>query len=548
MIRALALFFVGLTFLVFPVRAADYYVDNVSGDDSFTGQMKKANGEGGGPYGTIARALKEAGAGDTVHLNPTGKLYRQKADFYGHEGGVEGSPLTLDGHGATLCGGDPVSAAGWRSWKQGVLTRSDVVPRGFMVVDGEMVFGTIGFNVLRPGEFIWLARHGGRLYFYPPKGRKASKCSVEVEWPGGQKETLDPQTWHHSHSRIGAVRRYPMKRQPEAIWFDDKKAPFITTKNRLEPGEWVVEEDTVYYRPEKDSNLTEMDVQFAVRGNGVQMNGGTAHVVVKNLNVRWVYNDGYNIHGRVTDARFYNCNARDTGDEGFSAHDACETLLDGATYVNNSHSIANVNRSGHSVTRNVVLARARRAGYLIKTGGKGIDAVHHVLEHAVMIDNPTHIAASNTRVNDVLAVSSAEGKVGHVVHAGRDLTVKGLTASGGRIRAGKAPLNVQNSVLDCHFHVRADDPMKVIELRNVILSKSGKIEWGSRYPWKRLSAAEWLKGAERTGAAENCRVEDLDYLLRAVRDGKKTALREEIGCSENTWKIYQEAALSEANK
>lgn len=546
MSRILSIVLVGLVLSGGHARAADFYVDNISGDDSFGGRLEKPDGEGGGPFRTIGRALKDAGAGDTVHLNPTGKLYRQAANLYGHPGGEDGKPLTLDGHGATLCGADPVSADGWEEWQDGVLQRSDVVPRGFIVVDGEMVFGTIGFNVLRPGEFIWLPRYHGRLYFYPPKGRKAADCRVEVTRPDGETETLEPKTWHRSHSRIGAVRRYPMKKRPKAVRLDGETVTLVATRDRLEPGQWVVEEGTVYYRPPEGSDPSEMEMQFVVRGNGVQMNGPTAHVVVRNLNVRWVYNDGYNIHGRVTDARFYNCNARDTGDEGFSAHDACETLLDGAVYVNNSNGIANVNRSGHSVTRNVVLARARDVGYLILTGGKGPEEVHHVLEKAVLIDNRAQINASNTRVEDVLAVSTSGGKVGRAIGAGQDLEVQRVTVIGGRIRAGTAPVHIEDSVLDCNFHVRADNPLEVLRLRNVILRAGAGIEWGSRYPWTKKKAGEWLEAAAKAGSARDCRTGDLDFLQALMSGEEDVSTPEEVGCSMETWKKYRQAITEEA--
>jgi hypothetical protein len=532
----------GLVLGLLPLCAADLYVDNVSGDDAFSGRMSRADGKGDGPYRTIARALKEARAGDTVHLTATGKLYRQAANFYGHPGGERDQPVTLDGHGATLCGADSVSADGWSEWKDGVLMRSDAVPRGFIVVDGEMVFSTIGFNVLRPGEFVWLPRHHGRLYFYPPKGRKAAECRVEVSGPDGETRELDPHTWHRSHSRIGAVRRYPMKKRPAAVRLDGEKAPLITTQDRLEPGQWVAEKGKVYYMPPEGRDPADMEMQFVVRGNGVQMTGETAHVVVKNLNVRWVYNDGYNIHGRVTDARFYNCNARDTGDEGFSAHDACETLLDGAIYVNNSNGIANVNRSGHSITRNVVLARARSVGYLIRTGGKGPDKVHHLLQKAVLIDNPTQIGASNTRIDDVLAVGTSDGIVRQAIHAGRNLEVQRLTASGGQFRAGTAAVRIRDSVLDCGFHVRADDPMKVLHLRNVMLREGARVEWGSRYPWTKKPADAWLKAATEAGAARECRTSKMQFLESLLHGEGDVSAPAGMGCTVETWERYRQVA------
>lgn len=55
---------------------------------------------------TIAQAIKAAMPGDTIHLEP--KVYRDYAGFYAKQG-EPGKPITLDGHGATLEGSDPLN-------------------------------------------------------------------------------------------------------------------------------------------------------------------------------------------------------------------------------------------------------------------------------------------------------------------------------------------------------------------------------------------------------------------------------------------------------
>ena len=60
---------------------------------------------------TIHEAIKVAQPGDTIHLQPI--VYRDYAGFYGKKG-APGKPITLDGHGATLEGSDPIDPAQWK--------------------------------------------------------------------------------------------------------------------------------------------------------------------------------------------------------------------------------------------------------------------------------------------------------------------------------------------------------------------------------------------------------------------------------------------------
>ncbi|MBL9155209.1 MAG: hypothetical protein JNK37_22190, partial [Verrucomicrobiales bacterium] len=93
---------------------------------------------------TIHHAIKVALPGDTIHLEPN-KVYRDYAGFYGKKG-EPGKPITLDGHGATLEGSDPLDPARWREVSPGLFAADDLLPnlsdavigRWFFLFDGKM--------------------------------------------------------------------------------------------------------------------------------------------------------------------------------------------------------------------------------------------------------------------------------------------------------------------------------------------------------------------------------------------------------------------------
>jgi len=72
-------------------------VDPATGDDANDGHTK--------PVKTIARAVKLAQPGETVHLAPG--TYDESADLTNKHG------ITLDGHGAVLDGSEPVTSKEW---------------------------------------------------------------------------------------------------------------------------------------------------------------------------------------------------------------------------------------------------------------------------------------------------------------------------------------------------------------------------------------------------------------------------------------------------
>jgi hypothetical protein len=398
-----------------------------------------------------------------------------------------------------------------------------------MVVDDRMVFERLSFNALRPGELCYL---GDFLNIYPPTNRPLSDLRIEVGQPDGSTVTVDPARWHPTHSVIREVRRYPGLRPPTWVKVDGRETPLLAARERLEPGMWCRDGKTLYYRPPAGRTPADLRIECVIRDNGVQMSGETAHVVVRHLNVVHVANDGFNIHGHVTHAEFYDCNARDCGDAGFSAHDACETLLDGAVYVNCDNGIANVNQSGFSITRNVILQGARSVGYLLQ------GAARHELRHAILVDNPHQFSGLGVEGDNLLLVQTrSASRPCSALTCGGTTVLSRVTVVGhaGLFRTDAGASVTLNACLlgggQGALHIRADDPLALLRLRDVVGAPDLTVEWGSRYPWKTQPLGEWLGQAAAAGAATNCTVRDLPGLA-ALRAGQKPGdLPAGLGCT-----------------
>lgn len=248
---------------------------------------------------TIHAAIKMAVAGDTIHLEP--KVYRDYAGFYLKKG-EPGKPITLDGHGATLEGSDPIDPAKWREVSPGLFAIDDLLPglsdavigRWFFLFDGKM-----------------------QLMGRTSKGRSA---------PLKKPDELQAGEW-----------------------------TFVKDPSREKPPSKAIY-GTFYLKLAPNQKLADAKIFAPVRSAGVQFGGDNAHLVIKNLTATHPYNDGFNIHGDCREVVFENIRAIECGDDGISAHESAQYRVDGFVSIGNSTGICDTGTAQTSY-KNIFLAR-----------------------------------------------------------------------------------------------------------------------------------------------------------------------------------------------
>jgi hypothetical protein len=243
---------------------------------------------------TIHAAIKAAQPGDTIHLEP--KVYRDYAGFYLKKG-EPGKPITLDGHGATLEGSDPIDQAKWREVSPGLFANDDLLP---------------GLNDAAIGR--WFFLFDGKMQLM---GRTSKGRSAVLKKP----EQLHAGEWTFVKD---AIREKP-----------PSKAIYGTFYLKLAAGQ----------------SLAEAKVFAPMRSAGVQFGGDNAHLVIKNLTATHPYNDGFNIHGDCRDVVFENIRAIECGDDGISAHESAQYRVDGFVSIGNSTGICDTGTAQTSYNR-----------------------------------------------------------------------------------------------------------------------------------------------------------------------------------------------------
>ncbi len=248
---------------------------------------------------TIHHAIKLAAPGDTIHLEG-GKVYRDYAGFYGKKG-EPGKPITLDGHGATLEGSDPLDSAQWTEVSPGHFTCTKLMP----TLNGAMLAR-------------WFFLFDGRMQ---RMGRVSKGKSAPLKSP----EDLAPYEW-----------------------------TFVETSPPAKD-HGVEIEGVFHLRLAPGQNLADANISVPVRSAGVQFGGENAHLVIRNLTATHPYNDGFNIHGDCREVVFENIRAIECGDDGISAHGTCQYRVEGLVSIGNATGICDTGTAQTSYT-NVFIA------------------------------------------------------------------------------------------------------------------------------------------------------------------------------------------------
>ena len=278
------LFFTGGTGL----WGRDLYVNPETGDDTANGLAASVS-SAGRPVRSIARGIRLASAGDTVHLaQGIYKGRREQVGFY-NKAGEPGKPIVLDGHGATIDGCEPLDPERWSCVAPG-LYRSDTLHRDCFHANEEYV---------------------ARAYFL----------------------------FDGRMNRMGRSLKGP-------------KAPYKTPE-ALQPGEWTYQADThaFFVKTALEQALEAARIEVPWVTTGIQIAGDCHDIIIRNVRAARVLNDGYGIAvgsvpgSIVRRVRFENIEAFECGDDGLSAHGDCEIFVEGFLSQRNGTGICTCGRS-----------------------------------------------------------------------------------------------------------------------------------------------------------------------------------------------------------
>jgi hypothetical protein len=360
----------GVALMGFQAVGADYYLNNTTGSDHNSG-LKDA------PMATYKALEGKLKPGDTVHLDPTGKIYRQ--EFVMHRAsGAAGQPIVIDGHDQTVSGAEIVPSANWQDAGNGTFTLSGVPAKVGLIIDGKVVLEQLSRDSLKPGEWCW---EFDRLYFMPIRGKKLTNSKFQAIDKDGVETVLDPKKFEYSHSKIGA-KRYRNLKETVKLVVDGTPANNVVAKDSLKENSWCSSDGKIHYRPKNGMDPAQQKIEAMVRGNCFALGGNSSFITIRNVTVQHPYNDGVNIHGRIKGIKIENIKAFQCGDEGVSAHDTTEVSLDTAVIKECDNGIMHVNDC-RTITRNAYISDCRAIGIGFQPNAKG----EHLAENIVLKNN-----------------------------------------------------------------------------------------------------------------------------------------------------------------
>lgn len=257
--------------------ARDLHVDPQLGNDAADGVAQ--------PVRTIGRAIRLAQAGDSIHLQP--RVYRDTAAFY-DKAGEPGKPITLEGHGATLDGCDPLDPTGWIEVEPGLYRHDNLLPLTQAMVDR------------------W-------FFFWDGRMNRMGRCSKGPSEPLKVPADLQSGGW-----------------------------TFVNDSQREARKGYI--HGAFYLRLPAGQALSEAQIGVPLRMAGVSMHGKCAHLVIRHVTSTHPYNDGFNLSD-CEDVRFENIRAIDCGDDGISAHGRCRYRVDGFLSQGNATGICDTGDS-----------------------------------------------------------------------------------------------------------------------------------------------------------------------------------------------------------
>jgi hypothetical protein len=303
-VKLLAVVAVGWFGGIAHVAARDIYVDNVAGLETNDGLAGRQDGERRGPFQTIHRGMRTAVPGDVVHLVKNDSVpYRESVVFHDRMCPAD-KPIVLDGHGAVIEGCEAVDLAQWELVEPGLYRKVKLLAHCDSAVVGRFFF-----------RFDGAMQHMGRTSKGP---------SAKLKEP----MLLKPGEWTFVPAELKVEAR-----------------ELVDAKDVARVKEQAHAEGAFYLKIDPAKKVSDYRIEYPARSSGVQVSGRNENIVIRNLEVRHVYNDGYNIHGYSRGVLFENVAAIECGDDGISAHDDCRITVRGLRSIGNSTGFCHTNES-----------------------------------------------------------------------------------------------------------------------------------------------------------------------------------------------------------
>ena len=274
-----------LTAAVFPLFAADIYVDYTKGD-------KNNPGTKNAPLGRFSQAIAKAKPGDTIYILPNPTPIRDMIRVK-NVSGAPGKPITVDAMNNIFIGTEPLNDKEWKEISPGVFSCKR----------------KMGYN------------YASRFYFV--NNGKINRMGRFTKSVGGKgwknPEKLNPGEWTITDTWTGPKASRPRMRE------------FIFTVRLPEGAKTLA-----------DSGIEEV---LPHRGNGIGINGESSWINFRNVIVKNFINDGYNIHHNIRNVRFDNIAAVDCGDDGISAHETALIYIKNFVSIGNSTAACHIQQA-----------------------------------------------------------------------------------------------------------------------------------------------------------------------------------------------------------
>lgn len=346
----------------------------------------------------------------------------------------------------------------------GFLSASSSLHAEELLVSKTGAYQTIqqAINAAKPGDTIKLSPKDGTYYqsavFHYKSGAQDKPITLDgqgatldgsdsldvKEWqevsPGLYKSIALPQRLRLSKSTLGRyffVFNNKINRMGRV-----SKGAHAALKEpaELTSGQWtyVESEEAFYLRPVAGQDLS--SVRAPIRSSGVMLRGNCEHLIIKNLTVTHVWNDGFNIHNRSRDILFQNIRAIECGDDGISAHEDCQIKVDGMVSRGNATGFCHVGQS-QSDSQNILIEDCLGYGVYL------LDDSHHTLRNCIIRGKSTFAirVTKNTTVNIDNVLLKDAGRV--QIQSGASVQAQNVSSWGSAWNISKASVTLNQSVI-----------------------------------------------------------------------------------------------------